>query len=129
MRHVIELFSEEKNEAFQSTGYTIGEMMVFLRNKIDGKQTIDGARGLNGKTLDWFDLTFECIRRHYLLQDSPLVETFSRYRAFLPLLDDFKTPLVTGEVNVFIKYRRQSIEFVEARNRRIDITLSSPISG
>lgn len=44
-RHIAELFPEEANEAFRRVGYTIGGMMVFPGNRIDGKQTINGARG------------------------------------------------------------------------------------
>ena len=72
MRHITELFTEEENEAFRTIGYTIGGMMVFPGNRIDGKQTINGARGFNRKIADRFDLTLECIRRHYLGQRSPL---------------------------------------------------------
>lgn len=46
MRHIIELLTEEENEAFRAIGYTMGGMMVFPGNRIDGKQTINGARGL-----------------------------------------------------------------------------------
>jgi hypothetical protein len=46
VRHIIELLTEEENEAFRAIGYTMGGMMVFPGNRIDGKQTINGARGL-----------------------------------------------------------------------------------
>lgn len=155
LRHIIELFPEEENEAFRSIGYTIGGMMVFPGNKIDGKQTINGARGFNGKISDRFDLTLECIRRHYLLQESPLAVTLSRYREFFGLFEDFKgyvdfftlqdlvtednatikffipfddfnTPSVPWDRDAYLEYRHCSIEFVEARNRRIDLQLNSP---
>ena len=45
LRRILELFTEEENEAFTTIGYTIGGMMVFPGNRIDGKQTINGARG------------------------------------------------------------------------------------
>jgi hypothetical protein len=47
LRRITELFTEEENEAFRTIGYTIGGMMVFPGNRIDGKQTINGARGFN----------------------------------------------------------------------------------
>ena len=34
--------------------------------------------------------------------------------------DDFKTPHVPRDVETYREYRRRSIEFVRARNRRID---------
>src|SRR4051794_34936923 len=49
LRHVTEQFTEEENEAFRTIGYTIGGMMVFPGNRIDGKMTINGARGCNRK--------------------------------------------------------------------------------
>ena len=64
--------------------------MVFPGNRLDGKLTINGARGLNRKIADRFDLTLECIRRHYLGQPSPLGETLARYRDFLALFEDFR---------------------------------------
>ncbi len=158
LSHIIELFPEEENEAFRSIGYTIGGMMVFPGNKIDGKQTINGARGFNGKIADRLDLTLECIRRHYLIQESPLAETLSRYSEFFALFDDFngyvdffmlqdlvtedyatinffmpfddfKTPSVPGDRGAYVQYRHRSIEFVEARNRRIDLTHNNPTSS
>lgn len=36
LRHIVALFSEEENEAFRCIGYTIGGMMVFPGNRIDG---------------------------------------------------------------------------------------------
>jgi len=147
--HIVGLFPEEENEAFRTIGYTIGGMMVFPANRIDGRQTINGARGFNRKIADRFDLTLECIRRHYLSQGSPLAETLSRYDEFFQLFEDFKgyvdffllqdlvtndysavnffmpfddfnTPSVPRDGDTYMRYRRRSIEFVEARNRRID---------
>jgi hypothetical protein len=123
-------------------------MMVFPGNRIDGKLTINGARGFNSKIADRFDLTLECIRRHYLGQRNPLADTLARYRDFFALFedfsgyvdffmlrdlvtddcsavrffmqfDDFKTPWVPKDGATYEEYRRLSIEFIEARNRRI----------
>jgi len=150
MKHIIDLFSEAENEAFRTIGYTIGGMMVFPARRVDGKQTINGARGFNRKIADRFDLTLECIRRHYLGQDSPLADTLARYHEFFGLFQNFKgyvdffllrdlvsadyssikffmpfadftTPAVPKNVETYAEYRRRSIEFVEARNRRIEV--------
>ena len=122
--------------------------MVFPGNRIDGKQTINGARGFNRKIADRFDLTLECIRRHYLDHRCPLGETLARYRDFFALFedfrryveffmlqdlvtddysavrffmpfDDFNTPSVPRDGDTYKEYRRLCIEFIEARNRRI----------
>jgi hypothetical protein len=34
--------------------------------------------------------------------------------------DDFRTPSVPRDLDTYREYRRRSIDFVEARNRRID---------
>jgi hypothetical protein len=146
-----ELFTGEENEAFNTIGCTIGAMMVFPGNQVDCKWTINQARGCLRTISDRFDLTLECIRRHYLGQGDPsrLGETLERYRDFFALFesfrgyvdffllqdlvtddysavtfcmpfDDFKTPSVPKDFNTYVEYRRRSIEFIEARNRRIE---------
>ena len=157
LRHIVELFPEEENEHFRRVGSTIGARIVFPANRIDGKPTINGARGWNSKIRDRFDLTLECIRRHYLGQGSPLGDPLcnplgdplSSYRDFFALFesfrgyvdffllhdlvnedcsaakffmpfDDFSTPALPMDRAAYENYRRCSIEFVEARNRRID---------
>ena len=56
---------EAVNQVY-SAGSTIGAYIIFPNNKINNKQTINGARGCNSKIDDRFDLTLECIRRFYL---------------------------------------------------------------
>jgi uncharacterized protein DUF6994 len=34
--------------------------------------------------------------------------------------DDFKTPSVPKDLDTYLEYRRRSIEFIAARNRRIE---------
>jgi hypothetical protein len=34
--------------------------------------------------------------------------------------DDFKTPAVPKDFDTYVEYRRRSIEFIAARNRRIE---------
>jgi hypothetical protein len=149
LKHITGSFSEEENEAFRTLGYTIGGMLVFPGNQVDGKQTINGARGCHWKIRDRFDLTLECIRRHYLGQQSPLAETLERYGDFFALFedfrgyveffmlqdlvvddysavmflmpfDDFRTSPVPGDIDAYREYRRLTVKFLEARNRRID---------
>lgn len=150
LQHIITQFPEEENEAFRTTGYTIGGMMIFPGNVIDGQQTINGARGFTQKIADRFDLTLECIRRHYDGEDSPLAPTLNRYRPFFALFegfegyieffllqdlvepdgrairfftafDDFASSAVPKDTADYRHYRQRSIEFVEARNRRIEL--------
>lgn len=149
LKHITDLFPEEENEAFRSIGYTIGGMMIFPGNRIDGKPTINGARGFTGQIADRFDLTLECIRSYYCDEASPLGGTLARYRDFFALFqdfegyvdffllqdlvgadgsaikffmpfDDFNTPSVPSSVEEYVGYRQLSIAFVRARNLRID---------
>lgn len=135
-------------ESFEAVGYTIGGMMVFPSNKVDGQWTINMARGMNRKIADRMDLTLECIRRHYAHQPSELGEVLSRYEEFFDLFedfsgyvsffllqdllhedgtvrffmpfDDFTTPAVPRDLETYREYRRRSIDFIHARNVRID---------
>jgi hypothetical protein len=148
LRHITEQFPEEENEAFRSITYTIGGMMVFPGNKVDGKNTINGERGLNSKIADRMDLTLECIRLNYIGKANPLGNVLSRYPEFFSLFenfrgyvdffllqdlvtedcsevqffmpfDDFNTAPTPKNVDAYKDYRRRSIEFIEARNCRI----------
>lgn len=148
MKHILDQIPSEEIEDFDRITYTIGGMMLFPSNKVDGKRTINGARGCHPKIKDRFDLTLECVRRHYLGMTSPLGDTLERYRGYFGLFDDFAgyvdffllQDLVTSDksaVNFFVpfddfnrpatpktcdeyrEFKRCSIEFVEARNRRM----------
>jgi hypothetical protein len=148
LKPIVQQFPESENEAFQRIGYTIGGMMVFPGKRVDGKLTINMARGLNRSIADRLDLTLECIRRHYLAEPSPLGPTLARYadffslfgdfpgyvdffllqdivtdggavRFFLPF-DNFRPPAVPKDLETYKEYRRRSIEFIEARNHRIN---------
>jgi hypothetical protein len=48
-----------------------------------------------------------------------VTEDCSAVKFFMPF-DDFSTPSVPMDRDAYEDYRRLSIEFVEARNRRID---------
>ena len=63
--------------------------MVFPSNRVDGKMTINGARGFLRRVADRMDLTLESIRRHYRGEPSPLGATLARYADFFALFEDF----------------------------------------
>jgi hypothetical protein len=150
-----DLVTEDENKAFETISYTIGGMMVFPGNPINGKWTINQARGCLSTISDRFDLTLECIRRYYVGQPSPLGETLGRYRDFFalfenftgyteffllqdlitpdrsavkvfPPFDDFKTRPVPKDLETYREYRRQTVAFIEARNRRIERIATAP---
>jgi hypothetical protein len=148
LARIIEQIPPDEHEAFMYLGYTIGGMMVFPGNRVDGKMTINGARGWHPRIKDRFDLTVECIRRHYLDEPSALSATLARYADFFGLFGDFAgyvdffhlqdlvneaaspvkffmpfedftgSPL-PGTLDAYLSYRRRAIEFIESRNRRI----------
>lgn len=144
---------EVVNKVF-SAGSTIGGYIIFPNNKINNKQTLNGARGCNGKIDDRFDLTLECIRRFYLGLTSPLIEVFLRYQEFFGLFGDFRgyvdffllQDLVTDNyeqikfylpfdnflrapkfrgVDDYLLYQKRVIEFINNRNERIDKTYNT----
>src|SRR5581483_3206334 len=87
----IEQLADDEIERFATIAYTIGAMMVFPGNQIGGRWTINQARGCHGSICDRFDLTLECIRRHYLGWNdpggaggskNPLGPTLARYADF-----------------------------------------------
>lgn len=135
-------------EEFSAVGYTIGGMMVFPRNRIDRKWTINQARGCTKAIRDRFDLTVECIRRHYNAESSPLTGVLERYASFFELFtdfrgyveffllqdlvaddfstvrifqpfDDFRGSPIPASVNEYHSYKTASIAFIQARNERI----------
>ena len=98
---------------------------------------------------DRFDLTLECIRRHYAGSDSPLQKVLATHRGFFDLFEDFRgyvehfllqdlvgadfdsvrflsgfedfsgEPLPTGSAEEYGEYMRRSMAFIHARNERI----------
>lgn len=142
------LIPVEQLMAFNACGYTIGGMMIFPRNRIDGKWTINQARGCTPQIGDRFDLTLECIRRHYSNIKSPLSDVLTRYAQFFELFgtfqgyveffllqdlvsvdysvvkisvpfDDFRGSPIPSSVDEYKAYESAARTFIEARNQRI----------
>ena len=88
--HIINQIPTQAVDAVFRLGSTIGAYTIFPGTKIDNKPTINGARGLNPKIIDRFDITLECIRRYYINVESPLSDVFQRYSDFFSLFQDFR---------------------------------------
>lgn len=131
-------------------GYTAGSAIVFPGIQIGRKQVINQARGFHPLIADRFDLTLECIRRHYLGElPNPLGEVLHRYADFFALFkdfagyvnffllqdlveedgkairffhsfDNFRTPAVPKTKDEYLEYLRRSNDFIAERNNRID---------
>lgn len=146
--HIINQIPMEDRNAFNKIGYTIGGMMVFPGNRVGRRMTINGARGFHPRIKDRFDLTVECIRRHYSNERSPLADTLARYADYFRLFhdfrgyveffllqdlvtedcsamrffspfDDFRVSPLPGSLSAYVDYRQFAVGFIEARNRRI----------
>ncbi len=155
MAHIMSQIPVAEHERFNRLGYTIGGMMVFPGNKVGGARTINGERGCNSMIDDRFDLTVECIRRHYLGEPSPLGETLARYSDFFALFgdfagyvdffhlhdlvdeatsavkfftpfDDFAGPPRPATLDAYLSYRRHAADFLKSRNRRIAAWVANP---
>lgn len=149
LKAITDQVGEDLNDEFRYLSYTIGGMLVFPGNQTDGKQTINTARGFSQAISDRLDLTLESIRRYYLDEDSPLAGVLARYDRFFRLFgdfagyidffllhdaidddasnirfcmpfDDFRGPSVPTSLSTYLEYRARSIEFIHARNRRIE---------
>ena len=142
-----EQIPDDVDELF-NTGSTIGAYIIFPNNRINGKHTINQARGINSLIDDRFDLTLECIRRFYSGEKSPLYDTLSRYRSFFSLFGDFlgyvqffflndllnenrginfylpfdgfNSRPVFSDVNQYLSYKERVIGFIQSRNSRIE---------
>lgn len=149
LQHIITQLPTEQINDFVGFTNTIGGIVIWPSNKIDGLQTINGARGFNSKITDRLDLTIECIRRYYLGESSPLFETFKRYDNFFKLFvdfkgyvdfflyqdyvtddyqsvkiappyDNFKSAPVPKSVEEYSEYMNMMIELIKARSKRME---------
>jgi len=148
LSHIMSEVPVSERDAFNRLGYTIGGMMVFPGDSIDGKMTINCARGCHPRIKDRFDLTVECIRRYYQDETSPLSAVLGRYPTFFQLFRDFRgyveffmlqdmvsddfsgvkffSPFenfrpfpLPATLEAYMAYKRLAMGFIEARNRRI----------
>jgi hypothetical protein len=149
IQHIIEQVPPDELDQFNTIGYTIGGMMLWPAERIDRKMTINGARGFHPRLADRFDLTVECVLRHYRGKQSPLSKVLERYSDFFNLFgsfqgfvdffllqdivsedfqsvkmfsdfDDFTSSPLPSSKDEYMSYKRLAIEFIEARNRRIE---------
>lgn len=144
---IVTQIPNEVNELFNA-GSTIGAYILFPNTRINGRHTINQARGVNSLIDDRFDLTLECIRLFYLGQKSPLYDTLFRYKRFFDLFDtfidyiqffllddmidennnikfflpfdNFKTSPTFSNIEEYQLYKKRVINFINLRNKRID---------
>ena len=148
MSPIICQISEAEMDDFYRTSSTIGAYTVFPGKSIDRKMTINQARGVNHLIKDRFDITLECIRRHYLGGQNPLRDTLLRYDNFFALFKDFRgyvdfflfqdlvsldysavkfhlpfedfgTPPLPKDLGEYRHYEANVLNFIRSRNQRI----------
>jgi hypothetical protein len=128
---------------------TISGYIVFPANQIERKPTINGIRGMHPRIMDRFDLTLECIRRWYQGEESPLYIHLERYKDFFQLFETFKgyytffllddlvdggsgtvrfwlqfsdfgkTAPLPADLDEYLLYRKNVVEFANARSKRM----------
>lgn len=87
-----EILTDRNN--FYRTASTIGGYLLWpLNGPGETGQSINQARGTTAAIADRFDLTLECVRRHYLAPEAvnPLGKCLNRYAGFFKLFTDFDT--------------------------------------
>ncbi|MDO4735020.1 MAG: hypothetical protein Q4A51_07140 [Lachnospiraceae bacterium] len=84
-REQVEDFEEVYDHLFRRS-YSIGSMIIFPVHV----NSMNQRRGMNILIADRWDLTLECIRRHYTGEESPLVKVIEKDKAFYDLFVDFK---------------------------------------
>ena len=138
-------------DEFESVGCTVGAFIVFPYASISANgtwpRTINQMRGTRSEIRDRFDLTLECIRRHYAGQGSPLEDTLHVYRQFFDLFEsfngyteffllqdlldggkirfftefsDFAGSALPSSIEEYRRYAQATVAFVRARNERIE---------
>ncbi len=145
---IIAQVPESDLNSFYGPACTVGGYILFPAKKIGGKTTINGARGMNSKVRDRFDLTLECIRRHYVGDASPLSEVLARYADFFALFeafegytdffllqdlttsdgaavrftlpfDSFESKPIPADLPAYLAYREAMMAFIEGRSNRM----------
>ena len=149
IQHIIKQIPNDEVKIFLDLSYTIGGFMIFPWNRINGLHTMNQERWMNKKINDRIDLTLECIRRYYNNEDCPMIDTIRRYNDFFSLFTNFKwycdyfllqdlviddyskikfflpfndfiiNPL-PKDINEYYEYKKNNIEFLHKRNKRIE---------
>lgn len=147
---VVSQIPEAELDEFETLSYTIGGMMLFPSWTGVRHWSINQTRGMLSRIADRMDLTLECIRLHYAGDSSPMTQTLAWYDDFFALfesfagyaqyflLDDLLVDGGTGvrfllpfdgftrpvaapaDVQEYRAYMRASMDFVSARNSRIN---------
>lgn len=154
MKDVIDAVPAKVVEGFVDTARQVGGYILFPRDGRGGSNINMARAHPRGKVADRFDLTLECIRRHYRGEWSPLQNALSRYSDFFLLfrdfdryvefwllddlvtadrdgvkfflhLDDFASAGVPRSPGEYIAYSEHASDFVRRRGQRMSASLAS----
>lgn len=156
MRPILQQVRERAEELFRC-GSRIGAYILFPANEVDGKRTINRARGMASRIADRLDLTLEAIRRHYVGGLSPITDDLARYSDFFALFstfrgyvdfwllndlvdreyrvqfllpfDDFGRSGAPASVSEYLQLATATTHFLNARTERIGRAISSQRTG
>lgn len=151
MRQIVLQARDHAEEMFRC-GCKIGAFILFPAYRVNRKNTINGARGMNSKIGDRMDLTLEAIRRHYVGEVSPLIDVLDRYADFFELFvnfegyvdfwllhdlvddlhrvqfflpfDNFERIATPADVNEYIQLKSATVRFLNARTARIGMAFA-----
>jgi hypothetical protein len=159
---VIRQIPPEETTAFYDLACTVGAYLVYpVPVRVDGmrRQSINQRRGTHHQIRDRFDLTLECIRRHYAGLASPLGDVLALNADFFGLFGDFSgyvdhfllndlvtpdyasvrflkefddfagDPLPADSAAEYREYMERSMAFIQARNERIARYASAMLPG
>ena len=143
--HVMDSMEDYRGfmESFLHKAYTIGGAIIFPRHT----RSINQVRGSSAKICDRWDLTLECIRRHYAGEWSPMESCLAGDKAFFDLFIDFRgyvdffllqdcvdndynvkiwmdtdlwqTNPFPKDVDEYLDWIQTQLDFVDRRNKRI----------
>lgn len=114
--------ARDSNE-FYRIASTIGGYILFPRNRAGQTgQTINESRGIRSAIADRFDLTLECIRRHYSEPGAanPLGERLAYYDDFFALFGDFDT---------YVRFFLLDDLVIESRDAVRSLVTGHPLAG
>ncbi len=110
----------------------MGAIMMFPGHRIDGRQTINGAKGFHPKIADRLDLTVECIRLAYVgvfdHESNRLGPVLERYWDFFNLFDGFSGYVDFWLLNDLLTPDGQRIDFfLEGDIDKYDFSARGPL--
>lgn len=91
LRPVLASVPEDEQEAFRVRASSVAATGLWPKRSGPSGQSINQARGQHPHVADRLDLTVECVRRHYIGEQSPLANALNGAADFFALWPDWRT--------------------------------------